>query len=195
MRLLPSDGKCQLRGATLERAIRSDREKGLIPFYVSTVIDWIIIMSRLNASYLFWRFVYKIVRQQIKRSFHLLPSLQIENVLIGQDMEVEGYNMLEIGVTTTKTVLSSQCDGHSDTTIWLKIVFTPSFELCFFNTYRYIHKESPTIDGWRATKGSLQFIAGTVWIYRKWDANWNRLRLCSRICYTKWLKRVWQIID
>ncbi|XP_021929364.1 aromatic-L-amino-acid decarboxylase-like isoform X2 [Zootermopsis nevadensis] len=34
MRLLPSDHKCRLRGATLERAIRSDREKGLIPFYV-----------------------------------------------------------------------------------------------------------------------------------------------------------------
>jgi aromatic-L-amino-acid decarboxylase len=36
MRLLPTDDQCRLRGATLERAIRSDREKGLIPFYVST---------------------------------------------------------------------------------------------------------------------------------------------------------------
>ncbi|XP_069691727.1 aromatic-L-amino-acid decarboxylase-like isoform X1 [Periplaneta americana] len=34
MRLLPSDEKCRLRGITLEQAIRNDREKGLIPFYV-----------------------------------------------------------------------------------------------------------------------------------------------------------------
>jgi hypothetical protein len=37
MRLLPTDDKCRLRGATLEQAIKSDREKGLIPCYVSTV--------------------------------------------------------------------------------------------------------------------------------------------------------------
>ena len=36
MRLLPSDHKCRLRGATLEQAIKDDRDKGLIPFYVST---------------------------------------------------------------------------------------------------------------------------------------------------------------
>jgi hypothetical protein len=35
MRLLPSDHKCRLRGATLEQAIKDDRDKGLIPFYVS----------------------------------------------------------------------------------------------------------------------------------------------------------------
>ncbi|XP_021929381.1 aromatic-L-amino-acid decarboxylase-like [Zootermopsis nevadensis] len=34
MRLLPTDEKCRLRGATLEQAIKSDRERGLIPCYV-----------------------------------------------------------------------------------------------------------------------------------------------------------------
>lgn len=34
MRLLPTDDKCRLRGATLEEAIRSDVKKGLIPCYV-----------------------------------------------------------------------------------------------------------------------------------------------------------------
>ena len=37
MRLLPTDDKCQLRGTTLDQAIKSDREKGLIPCYVSNV--------------------------------------------------------------------------------------------------------------------------------------------------------------
>ena len=37
MRLLPTDDKCRLRGETLEQAIKSDREKGLIPCYVSKV--------------------------------------------------------------------------------------------------------------------------------------------------------------
>jgi Pyridoxal-dependent decarboxylase conserved domain. len=37
MRLLPTDDKCRLRGKTLEQAIKSDREKGLIPCYVSKV--------------------------------------------------------------------------------------------------------------------------------------------------------------
>jgi hypothetical protein len=36
MRLLPSDHKCRLRGATLGQAIKDDRDRGLIPFYVST---------------------------------------------------------------------------------------------------------------------------------------------------------------
>jgi len=39
MRLLPTDDKCRLRGTTLEQAIKSDREKGLIPCYVSNVIS------------------------------------------------------------------------------------------------------------------------------------------------------------
>ena len=34
-RLLESDSKHQLRGETLAEAIRADKEKGLIPFYVS----------------------------------------------------------------------------------------------------------------------------------------------------------------
>lgn len=34
MRLLPTDDKCRLRGATLEQAIMSDTKKGLIPCYV-----------------------------------------------------------------------------------------------------------------------------------------------------------------
>lgn len=37
MRLLPTDDKCRLRGATLEEAIRSDMKRGLIPCYVSIV--------------------------------------------------------------------------------------------------------------------------------------------------------------
>jgi hypothetical protein len=37
MRLLPTDDKCRLRGTTLEQAIKSDREKGLIPCYVSNI--------------------------------------------------------------------------------------------------------------------------------------------------------------
>jgi aromatic-L-amino-acid decarboxylase len=38
MRLLPTDDKCRLRGTTLEQAIKIDREKGLIPCYVSTLV-------------------------------------------------------------------------------------------------------------------------------------------------------------
>lgn len=34
MRLLPTDDECRLRGATLEEAMKKDREAGLIPFYV-----------------------------------------------------------------------------------------------------------------------------------------------------------------
>jgi hypothetical protein len=36
LRLLPADENLRLRGETLERAIQEDRDKGLIPFYVST---------------------------------------------------------------------------------------------------------------------------------------------------------------
>ena len=36
LRLLPVDENLRLRGETLERAIQEDRDKGLIPFYVST---------------------------------------------------------------------------------------------------------------------------------------------------------------
>ncbi len=34
-RCLPTDDEYRLRGSTLENAIKEDREKGLIPFYVS----------------------------------------------------------------------------------------------------------------------------------------------------------------
>jgi len=36
LRLLAADENLRLRGETLERAIQEDRDKGLIPFYVST---------------------------------------------------------------------------------------------------------------------------------------------------------------
>ena len=35
MRLLPCDGNLSLRGDTLKESIKRDREKGLIPFFVS----------------------------------------------------------------------------------------------------------------------------------------------------------------
>lgn len=35
LRLVPADEKNQLRGETLEKFIREDLDKGLIPFYVS----------------------------------------------------------------------------------------------------------------------------------------------------------------
>jgi hypothetical protein len=51
MRLLPTDDKCRLRGATLEQAIKSDREKGLIPCYVSTVISTFRLQNANHPTY------------------------------------------------------------------------------------------------------------------------------------------------
>ena len=38
MRLLPSDNDLSLRGETLKQAIEMDKDEGLIPFYVRTLV-------------------------------------------------------------------------------------------------------------------------------------------------------------
>lgn len=40
MRYIPSDKHLSMRGPTLQQAIRKDREKGLIPFWVIIIISF-----------------------------------------------------------------------------------------------------------------------------------------------------------
>jgi hypothetical protein len=76
MRLLPTDDKCRLRGATLEQAIKSDRENGLIPCYVSTGTSTFRLQNANHSTYHHLNYVAKRkFKTRSIKSISIIPAI------------------------------------------------------------------------------------------------------------------------